>query len=363
MNKKIAFVTSRYIDGGFSSGGIKLNYILVKELSKLGYRIDLFTDKVSSYKDKFFNKIYPLSSLNELKKEYDYILTDKGFIPSDITYIHDHSYPYRVQYMSNKLKHFLYKIFIRKKHFVRLNEYTEIKNNLQKTKKIIVSSNILKQDMIDNFGINPNNIVIIPPPIEEHEPFNKEKNPIFTFGISTVGFERKGGYILLKAIKELKKIRNDFKVIFIYSSNNFFVKLYKKLYGIEKYCEFIGIQKDINKFYNSIDCLLMPSIIEPFGMVATEALSNGCPVITAKHCGASDFIIDDKNGYVYDGSKNPSKELAKAMNKILSTDKNILENMSEFCINSVQNCYAKEFAKEYIKVFEIIDKENIFAEQ
>ena len=54
----------------------------------------------------------------------------------------------------------------------------------------------------------------------------------------------------------------------------------------------------------------MPSLIEPFGMVAAEALSVGCPVITAGHCGAADYIKNGVNGYLYEG--NSSENLAEA---------------------------------------------------
>lgn len=357
---KIAFVTECYCDNNFSSGGIKLNYILIKELINLNCIVDLYTDSIINYEKKFFNNIYGLSYLDKLRNNYDFILSDKGFCDSDITYIHDHSYPYRITYMSNRYKHYFYRIFNYRRHQKRLKEYNKIKNNLLKTKKIIVSSQVLKQDVIDNFGLNSHDVIILPPPIEVHAILPKKNNQNFTFGISAVGFERKGGYILFKAIKELKKYRKDFKVVFIYQSNNIFVKLLKKIYGIDKYCEFIGIQKEMNKFYSSIDCLLMPSIIEPFGMVATEALSNGCPVITAKHCGAADFIIEGQNGFLYNGIKNADKNIVKVMLNVMNLNKDQLYRMSIQCIESVKFCDAKEFAKKYIEIFDTIGKENIF---
>lgn len=347
--KKIAFVIEVYFDNNFSKGGQKLNYILLKELKSLGFSIDLFCDCITSMENNIFDNTYPLDCFEKLKSKYNYTLTANGFIPSDITYIHGHSYRFRVKYMSNNIRHFFYKIFNRKKHKKRLSAYLKTKTNLNLTKTIVVSSNILKQDMIDNYGISPKNIVIIPPPIEQHEILEKQKNEIFTFGISAVGFERKGGYILLKAINELKKSKVKFKVIIIYPSKNFWINLKKKLYNIEKYCEFIGIQDDMNKFYSSIDCLLMPSIIEPFGMVATEALSNGCPVITSNRCGAADYIKHGKNGFVYDAN-SPVKGLVNAMLNAMSVKENEKETIYNNCIKSVQDCNQKNFAQKYIEL-------------
>ena len=193
------------------------------------------------------------------------------------------------------------------------------------------------------------NIVIIPPPVECHSLMAKQKNDVFTFGISAVGFERKGGYILLKALKKLKKSKIDFKVIFIYPSKNICINLVKKLFGVEKFCEFIGIQENMNKFYSSIDCLLMPSIIEPFGMVATEALSNGCPVITSTRCGASDFIKHKGNGFLYD-AESPVEGLANVMLEVLAMKDVEMTSMSQICIDSVKDCSEKDFVNKYISL-------------
>lgn len=347
--KKIAFVADKYCDDNFSTGGQKLDYILIKELKNLGYTIDLYCNEITSIKNDVLNNTLPKTELDNNRKNYDYILSSNGEVASDITYIHGHSYPFRAKYMFNKNQYFLYKIFKKKKHKKRLNSYSRLKNNLNSTKTVVVSSKILKQDMIENYNINPENIVIIPPPIETHETAPKPNNDIFTFGISLTGFARKGGYILFKALKELKKEKKKFKVVLIYPSNNFFVKLTKKLYNIEKYCEFINIQKDMNKFYTSIDCLLMPSIIEPFGMVATEALSNGVPVITSDRCGASDYIKNKENGLVYDATQ-PVKGLKNAMLEIMSLNETDKTNIYHNCIKSVEDCNEKTFIQKYIEL-------------
>ena len=101
-------------------------------------------------------------------------------------------------------------------------------------------------------------------------------------------------------------------------------------------------------FYNSIDCLVMPSLIEPFGMVATEALSLGCPVITGEHCGASDYITDGRNGYKYDFTNKSIKGLTYAMQKIIQNKSDFSQN----CIASVQDQTLDIFVDKYIKVME-----------
>ena len=349
MDKKIAFVTNIYRDNNFASGGVKLNFILLCGLKKQSpnFQIDLFCDNSSVVHPEIFNKIYPIKDFDDLKSNYDFVLSDKACVPSDITYIHDHSYPYRVKMMSNPVRFFFYKIFCSSHHKRRKNEFLETKENICKCKKVIVSSTVLKRDILDNYGVEEDRTEIIPPPVE-HYNIKKYPNRLFTFGISALGFARKGGYVALRAIRELKKKKIKFKVVFIYPSNNFAVKFLVKLYGFGEFCEFIGQQDDMGKFYNSIDCLLMPSLVEPFGMVAAEALSVGCPVITANYCGAADYVKDGVNGFVYGG--NFYQALSAEMFKILDISYKEYSAMREAAVSSVSKLYEEDFVNKFVNL-------------
>ena len=64
---------------------------------------------------------------------------------------------------------------------------------------------------------------------------------------------------------------------------------------ISDYTEFLGRTTSMSAFYSSIDCFLLPSIREPFGLVAAEASAFGCPVIAAAVDGIPEAI--PKNEY------------------------------------------------------------------
>lgn len=59
------------------------------------------------------------------------------------------------------------------------------------------------------------------------------------------------------------------------------VKLTKKFH-LENYCKIIPAQKNINKFYNALDCLALTSSTEGLPMVILEAMANGLPVLMPK---------------------------------------------------------------------------------
>src|SRR5690606_16911805 len=46
------------------------------------------------------------------------------------------------------------------------------------------------------------------------------------------------------------------------------------------------------------DILLFPTLCDGFGMVLTEALAHGLPVLTTTRAGSADFIEHEKNGLI-----------------------------------------------------------------
>jgi len=48
--------------------------------------------------------------------------------------------------------------------------------------------------------------------------------------------------------------------------------------------------KDVDRVYRMADCYVMPSVSEPFGIAALEAISHDVPVILSKTSGASEVL-------------------------------------------------------------------------
>jgi glycosyltransferase involved in cell wall biosynthesis len=74
---------------------------------------------------------------------------------------------------------------------------------------------------------------------------------------------------------------------------------YKKLaqqLNIEKQVIFLGLVEDMASFYSGIDIFVCPSIREPFGIVAVEAMGTGCPLICARIDGLAEVVTQGKTG-------------------------------------------------------------------
>lgn len=63
-------------------------------------------------------------------------------------------------------------------------------------------------------------------------------------------------------------------------------------YGITNKVFFTGFLRgeDLNKLYQAADLFVMPSVSEPFGIAALEALANGTPVMVSKQSGVSEVV-------------------------------------------------------------------------
>jgi len=78
--------------------------------------------------------------------------------------------------------------------------------------------------------------------------------------------------------------------------------------------EFVGWQEDIQKFFQEIDLLVLPSENEPFGRVIVEAMMVGIPVIGVNSGAIPEIIDHGQTGLV---CGNTSEEIAPAMEQMI----------------------------------------------
>ena len=150
---------------------------------------------------------------------------------------------------------------------------------------------------------------IIPDKINYHLIEKKRESIILFIGRD---FFRKGGDIVVKAFKILKKK---------YSSNLKLIIIGQKYWPLNgEIPDGVVLLGDtswevIRKYYMMADLYCMPSRFEAFGIVFTEALSFGVPCIGRKLCAMPEIIKPGINGYLLD-NENP-KNLAEIIVKVL----------------------------------------------
>jgi len=71
---------------------------------------------------------------------------------------------------------------------------------------------------------------------------------------------------------------------------------------------------ELPKYYKAADVLILPSIIEPWGLVVEEALNNGTPVIVSSHVGCANSIVKPYDvGLVFESGNENALEKSIAM--------------------------------------------------
>lgn len=167
---------------------------------------------------------------------------------------------------------------------------------LQLADKIFVASSFTA-DTLKSFPGKIAQIHVIPygfPPVTKNRtylPFtNRKLKVLFVGGLS----QRKGVAYLFEAVNEMKE-KVELTVVGRKPVPN--CKILNE--NLMKYNWIPALpHSEILKLMKSQDLLVFPSLFEGFGLVITEAMSQGTPVITTNRTCGPDLIIHDKNGWI-----------------------------------------------------------------
>jgi glycosyltransferase involved in cell wall biosynthesis len=136
----------------------------------------------------------------------------------------------------------------------------------------------------------------------------------------------------LKKIPYKNKIKA--RIIFPKIHKSFFFRFLITLFGLENCVEILPKQADMESFYKSIDCYILPSLNEAFGLVVTEAAANFRPSLVSSTTGVRELIFNGENGFVFDRSHHPSKNLAHKIEEVSQIYFNEHERYLKICQNA-----------------------------
>lgn len=198
------------------------------------------------------------------------------------------------------------------------------KRALSRLKKLISNSRFVSAELGKLYDIHQDKFSVIHKSIDlarfkAHLRDKKEKRSV----ILLVGgnFQRKGLPLLIKAAPLILEQYPSAQFYAIGNDPNVhkMIKLCRKE-GVDKAFRFLGqvSNEAIGDYYRLADVLVMPSLVEAFGVVFLEAMASGTPVIGSKVGGTKDLIEHDKNGFLVDPSN--SDELADYVLRLLNDD-------------------------------------------
>jgi glycosyltransferase involved in cell wall biosynthesis len=126
--------------------------------------------------------------------------------------------------------------------------------------------------------------------------------------------------VLIEAMCKLEQDRKDIALLIVGDGVEH-QQLAEQAKGL-KNVRFLGFKDrpDLPQYYAVADVFVIPSEIEPWGMVVAEALACGLPVIATRKVGAAwDLIEDGKNGYIV--PENDAAALAVAIDRACQADR------------------------------------------
>ncbi|HUY39254.1 MAG TPA: glycosyltransferase family 4 protein [Candidatus Binataceae bacterium] len=179
-------------------------------------------------------------------------------------------------------------------------------------RRVISVSNLVRDDLVRSFGISAQRVVTMYNGVDL-ERFKPAASPStraeirMRYGIPAGaaliafvgnGFARKGLGALIEAIAGLA---NDPYLIVVGSdrARAAYERRAARL-GIQRRVIFAGAQPNAEQFYQAADAFAFPSLFEPFGNVALEAMACGIPALTSASCGVAELMPPELQSAVVD---------------------------------------------------------------
>ncbi len=172
------------------------------------------------------------------------------------------------------------------------------KEGLGVADKILAVSNLTRSIVVRNYGIDSRKIITVYNAVETVDyagvpVVSKRYNPdkIVAF-LGRITAQKGSGYFIDAAFLVIQKYKN---VRFIMAGKGDLLEEMKRkvadlqMSGFFHFPGFI-VDEEIPGFFSSTDVFVMPSVSEPFGIVALEAMQAGVATIVSKQSGVSEVV-------------------------------------------------------------------------
>jgi len=380
-------VISTLFGGGYGAGYSAYKECL--ELSKKGHKLIIvhcepnihkYDDSVSKYYYVKFHKL-PLFNIWLLKRDLEKTIS-KILVENKIDLVYVHSLEMGLINSDiiggKKIIYFVrsttrgveknkpieyWKDSIRRFFITPLLIYLEIRG-LNWARIIIVKSDLMKRELIDLYGIAPPKIKIV------SGGFDKEDFP----KISKKGLQR--SMIILKKLKKrdklilfagrivpvkgliylvdaLPNILKSYNIkLFVLGSglfSNYDKLIHRKIeeLNLKDRVIFLGEvpQEEVYKYMAVADLCVVPSVYEPFGMVAIQAANYNLPLIITRSVGAADLL--KRYSLLRIVRPHSSKDISEASLDLLSRNRIKSTRIADFkSWKEISNKLEKIFIKE-----------------
>ena len=101
-------------------------------------------------------------------------------------------------------------------------------------------------------------------------------------------------------------------------------------------------QTELNLIYNQSKWFFFPSRNEPFGLVASESIFSGTPVITTQTGGLREQVTENVNGFIMNNVEDENA-IMQLINEVHNMSSEAYNNLSKNC-----NAHNSRFSLQYV---------------
>lgn len=211
---------------------------------------------------------------------------------------------------------------------------------------IVCVSQATKRALVEHYGVPEEKISVIYNAIDDKKffPMGTEKLPHSVLYVGRID-KRKGIEFL---IRSMPLIRQQIPEVRLYvGGKGAYLERMKALVqrlGLEENVEFLGFVPDeeLNRLYNQVQCVVVPSMFEGFGITVIEALAAGTRVVGTDVDGIRETLIDGKGTLVPFGDRSA---LADAVCSLLKNPGTPPKLPSQHLINHFWSQYRELFGE------------------
>lgn len=211
------------------------------------------------------------------------------------------------------------------------NEYIKRveQEGLDSADHIITISDYMKRQIIKHYGAPAGKISVIHWGIDPEwvtqaprakSPFANREQVVLFLGRMTL---QKGPDYFVQAAKDVLKFAPKTRFVMA-GDGDMMGRIINSVIdaGMQDRFSFTGFLRgdDVRKAYQLADCYVMPSVSEPFGLVALEAIASGVPVILSKTSGASEVVKNALRVDFWDTKMMASKIIGVLRHKTMSQE-------------------------------------------
>ncbi|MCH9610869.1 MAG: hypothetical protein S4CHLAM81_09780 [Chlamydiales bacterium] len=151
--------------------------------------------------------------------------------------------------------------------------------------KLFVNSQMVKEELLHYYNVAPNKVCVVHNGVDWENASAAKQNERYHYLFVGNDFRRKG---LKEVLLGLRGMQN-YQLTVVGRDRH--AKSYMEL--AQKWqirANFVGPSKQMNRFYEDADCLVLPTLYDPFANVTVEALAHGLFVITSPNNGGKEVL-------------------------------------------------------------------------